>query len=164
MTEKRELIARLRDECARRVGRKHFSRSDVEMVEACTAGADAIQRDLDATAAPSDILPIDAGNAADWLDRASSKWEHGPAAINPADALRLRSIAALLRATAAPVVVGEDTKRLDWLIENHALIETDGLGHWRIHYNWTSPDTYGPWGKDPRAAIDKGMTAALAGD
>lgn len=66
-------------------------------------------RELDATAAPSDILPIDAGNAADWLDRASSKWEHGPAAINPADALRLRSIAALLRATAAPVVVGEVT-------------------------------------------------------
>lgn len=140
-------------------------------------------RELDATAAPSDILPIDAGNAADWLDRASSKWEHGPAAINPADALRLRSIAALLRATAAPVdefckneghvymdgakcfncgtaapvVVGEVTDAM----VSRALDAQPFIGTNRAKRVWQCFDLYEA---DAKLAMRAALTAALAGD
>ncbi|OGT59723.1 MAG: hypothetical protein A3E01_04480 [Gammaproteobacteria bacterium RIFCSPHIGHO2_12_FULL_63_22] len=53
-------------------------------------------------------------------------------------------------------VVG-DTKRLDWLLDSHANVETDGAGNWRVVLDWTCPETYYPYAKGRRAAIDKAI-------
>lgn len=74
-------------------------------------------------------------------------------------AWRDREIDRLRRATAAPVVEGEeDTARLDWLIENRPMLTTCG-GQWFSAYGITcfQSDT-------ARGAIDAAMAAALAGD
>lgn len=48
----------------------------------------------------------------------------------------------------------DDTKRLDWMLENHANVETDGAGNWRVAFEWTNPETYFPYASNRRAAID----------
>ena len=48
----------------------------------------------------------------------------------------------------------DDTARLDWLLESHANVETDGADNWRVVLEWTNPETYFPYADSRRAAID----------
>ena len=57
------------------------------------------------------------------------------------------------------LALGGDSARLDWLLENHANVETDGAGNWRVVLEWTCPETYYPYAKARREAIDKAREA-----
>lgn len=51
-----------------------------------------------------------------------------------------------------------DAERLDWLIEQHATLFTDGAGLWQVAFEYTAPETtYGPMAASSRAAIDAAM-------
>lgn len=62
------------------------------------------------------------------------------------------------------VEAAEDSRRLDWLIRNCAVVETDGSGNWRVRFDWMPEgDNFGPYADSPRAAIDAAIDAALEG-
>lgn len=57
------------------------------------------------------------------------------------------------------VAQGErDAERLDFLMDECAVVKTDGYGFWRVVYEWLPEGTEGPWADSKREAID----AALA--
>lgn len=71
---------------------------------------------------------------------------------------RGQAAAAFLRTHSAEIAGAlRDAERLDWLIGNCAVLETNGYGDWRVKYHWTSPITYGPYADAPRSAIDTAM-------
>lgn len=55
-----------------------------------------------------------------------------------------------------------DVERLDWVLENAAMVETDGGGQWRVRFDWTAPIMYFSYRDTPRDAIDTAMQAKEA--
>lgn len=47
-----------------------------------------------------------------------------------------------------------DTARLNWLMDNCAVVRTSDGVKWRVEYDWLPEGTYGPLAKSRRAAID----------
>lgn len=57
-----------------------------------------------------------------------------------------------------------DGERLDWMIAEHANLETDGEGRWRVVFEYLAEAEYFPYADSPRAAIDAARAEAGDGD
>lgn len=57
-----------------------------------------------------------------------------------------------------------DGRRIDWLMDNCAVVKTDGAGNWFVVLEWTNPETQFSNAPAKRWAIDTAMAELAALD
>ncbi len=86
------------------------------------------------------------------------EWADRLAAPAVSDDFRQRDLDAIARYTHPPED-SRDAARLNFLLAEHAVVETDGSNNWRVKREWMPdlPEAYGPYATSERAAIDAAM-------